>query len=218
METSKTLKRNLSLSQITRKLNRKVTLSEKKEIDLINYTNALTRKIYFETVIGTNTTDPVYQTKRGEREGEYGYYMSGFIRDLYVIMNRLKLTKLLDLGSGPMIGLMPLHNRGIICKGFEIEDNFINLANRLLYYNSCVKKDILKITKSDIKDYEVIFFYEPFCSKKLSKQFIQNLSKIVSKEQIIVYNQANFDNYLDECQNFAKIKCNYPLKIYLVTK
>lgn len=123
--------------------------------------------------------------RRKENNQEFGYYLTYNVYDLAVTLNKLKKERVIDLGCGVGILMQVLNTLGFRTKGFEIEDCLITRAGYIT--NNVHKKDITEITTEDIKDYEVLYFWEPIPGEALSRKFVENLEKVMLPGQMIVY-------------------------------
>lgn len=158
----------------------------------IDRTTNLLRQVY--QCKHTNSDALCYQRKNEEKE--FGYYISYSFGLLYILMMRLKIYSLFDIGSGPGLGLKAIdwyHDKKsqpcrITLKGCDNELSFYAQGNNLSL--NIVLKDMTILTKEDIKNYKILYFYEPLIDRTLCNAFAENLSKIVNKKQIIVYYSA----------------------------
>ena len=100
-------------------------------------------------------------------------------------------------------------------KGYEIEHELVEISKK--YFNGFVEeKDIFKLTKTIIKKYQAIYFWEPFEDNILCQKFIKFLEKKCSKGQIIIYYcSGHIKNYLDNSKQFKKLNNQYKYNIYI---
>lgn len=144
----------------------------------------------------------IYQVKTNKQE--YGYYMNENLFPVFEIFNSLNCKSLLDLGSGPGLMLKALKQVFNDCNfvGYDNEKIFVEDSKKLFYTN-VQQKNILTLKKEDVNDFEVLYFYEPFCTPYNLKnikceKFIKNLSKIMYVGQYIIYMPAgSIRHYLD---------------------
>lgn len=131
-----------------------------------------------------------YNPKReGKNKGQWGYYINYAIGELLYTLDALKAKSILDLGSGSGILLYYIYKYSIPridIMGYEIEQRLITIANKIIP-NKTKKKNILTLRKSDIEKYDVIYFWEPLADRELAKKFVDNLTKIINKNQTIIY-------------------------------
>ena len=210
---------NKKIEKIKEILQKPFTKYEKLIVDNVNDEITCISQLY-KKLRNVYKNDIDYQPKTiGKNKGQYGYYISEYCGSLVILMKRLKLKSLLDLGSGPGLILNPIkrnvpHSR---CVGYEIEEELVNIGNSISYL-PILRKDILKITKEDIKDFQVIYFWEPLKDEVLAKKFVENLSKIVIPNQIICYKPAGFIyNFLRQNSKFTEIKDlhSYSFQIFI---
>lgn len=130
-----------------------------------------------------------YRVKEeGKNKGQYGYYISNYPGCLLTLINEIKKLRgtdfinILDLGSGAglLMKIISSWDRGIVTKGYEIEDSLVRYAN---YHGMCntIKKDILTLTTTDLEKQDILYFWEPLSERKLAKQFVDNLAKVAHK-------------------------------------
>lgn len=137
----------------------------------------------------------------GNNKGQWGYYTSiDSARFIIDFMRRRKLTRLCDLGSGAGILLNGISfiNPFIHCVGFEIEPLLVDIANRYFRVKT-YRKDILKMTSTELGAYQCIFLYEPLADDILRKKFFDNLIENMYIGQYIIYRPAStYHNILKE--------------------
>ena len=119
--------------------------------------------------------------------GQWGYVINmGFGAVLtYMMENNLK--SLIDLGAGVGYSVEVSNDMGFKAKGYEIEDKFIEEHNNIFNNNNIIKKDIMTLKTQDIKDFAVIYIYQPFRDRTLMREFLNNLINILVSDQIILY-------------------------------
>jgi len=132
------------------------------------------------------------QKREGINKGQWGFYgvYVQTVTTLAILMTRLNLKSIVDLGSGPgfvMYGIKYMVDKANVL-GFEIEKELIN--HSVLGFGNIKYQDILKVTKKQLADRDCIFFYEPFYDRGLAKQFAQRLNKVCTSGQYIFYAQA----------------------------
>lgn len=151
------------------------------------------------------------------KNGQYKYYNNINVLSLIKFLELNNIKSFLDLGCGAgiLFKILNYYNNNLKLKGYEIEDNLIEICNKLNYYGSAVKKDILKLSIDDIKDYQVLYFWEPLYNTDLAKKFVTNLAKIIQPNQIIVYYQSgSIGNYLEKNKKIEQLGIFYNYKIY----
>lgn len=130
----------------------------------------------------------LYVPKYKDNKGQFGYYSSATrLNEIINIINTFGIKSLKDLGCGLGILLKLLDTHGIVSvSGYDNEPLLIDFAKNKLKLGKRVKeKDILTLKSSDIIQ-DCLFFWDPFNDPKLSKQFIDNLSKIIRSDQYII--------------------------------
>lgn len=163
----------------------------------INSLSGLLIRIYRNFVVYTDSTNSEVknlhftQKREGDNKGQWGYYINEDIGTIAEFMSVNKFKKIIDLGAGAGILVHVLRALSFQAHGYEIEDTLIEISNKINSDVVILKKDILTLIKKDIKDYECIYFWEPFCSEELSKKFIKNLTNIMKKNQHILYKPAS---------------------------
>lgn len=215
---------NKTIEEIHKILRKPFNIQEQLLIDNINDEVRCITNLYKKlrntgeyNIKNNNNID--YTVKTGKNKGQYGYYVSKYCGCLAVLMKRLQLTSLLDLGSGPGLILNPIKRNipNSKCVGYEIENDLVNIGNCISRL-PILKKDILKITQEDIKDFQVIYFWEPLRDQQLAKRFVKNLSKIVVPNQVICYKRVWFiENFLTKDPKFVQIPYlyNYSFQIFI---
>lgn len=143
--------------------------------------------------------------RKGENEIEYGYYFNpGHVVPLLELLNKLKITQLIDFGSGVGILLKILAHikNNLYVIGLENEKEFVKRA--LVQTHN---RDIITLSKESLdtfideherwneKSKTVIYFWEPIFNEDKAKEFVDNLVKITRPNQIIIYNQSGGIGY-----------------------
>lgn len=160
-----------------------VILDEKCLLNSLSNTFAELYRSFTRIPMSEEESNLCYRLKKNNQE--FGYYISYDVYDIAVTLNKLKKTKVIDLGCGAGILMQILNTLGFRTKGFEIEDSLITRARFIT--NNIFKKDITEITTEDIKDYEVLYFWEPIPGDALSRKFVANLEKVMLPGQMIIY-------------------------------
>ena len=151
------------------------------------------------------------------KNGQYKYYNNSYVLNLIKFLEINNINSFLDLGCGAgiLLRMVNLYNINLKLKGYEIEDNLISICNKLNYKEPAIKKDILKLKVDDIKDYQVLYFWEPLYNKDLAKKFVTNLAKIIQPNQIIVYYQSgSISDYLIQNKKIEFLGNFYNYKIF----
>ncbi len=145
----------------------------------------------------TNRSSLLYKPKykKGKENGEYGYYSSAKESGIAIIniMNALKLHSITDLGCGCGILLKvinTLSSNNIRVYGYDNELSLLNIGKKYLELKSISKKNILSLKPSDILS-DAIFFWDPFTSRELAREFILNLHKVMGDNQFILSRGSN---------------------------
>lgn len=142
-----------------------------------------------------------------KENGEWGYYISHNPFAIIYYMQQNNLKSIVDLGSGAGILLQILRGYGFSIKGFEIEDSLIKVATKLLGKNITHKKDILTLTEEDVKDSEVLYFWEPVAEDELAKKFVENLVNILSPTQtVLYYSSGAIARYLESSPKMKRVE------------
>lgn len=203
----------------------KMTDSERKksyEIDQWAYT--LAEMVYDRfSAFAAKTTDltQVVHTPKGKNGSEWGYYVSHNIGRLAVLLKKNKIKSFIDLGcgAGVLLRVLTMYIPYISVRGIDNEEKLVSYCNRFMAH-SAKQGNILSLKREDVERYQVIYFYEPLRSEKLAQQFVENLSKIVTEGQHILYFPAgSIGKFLSEAKNVKRINRNTgPWQIYKVTK
>ena len=121
---------------------------------------------------------------------EFGYWANTSIGNVLVLMNRLNIKSICDLGCGAAFALkaMQVVDSYIDFYGYDNEPALINLSGQ----NSCKVKDIIKLERSDIDENSLLYFWEPIKNNEMCKQFVNNLANIAYKGQIIMFECAGY--------------------------
>jgi hypothetical protein len=143
-----------------------------------------------------NSPKTQHNTTEEKRRGEFGYYI-GNIDGLYCALKKLNIGSFCDLGCGAG-HIITFFNRylGFRVRGYEIEDRFIEDHKDLIEYNKedyyhtplVNKKDLNDLVAEDIRGFDAVYFWEPFCSKKKAENFAMRLIRTMSVNQYILYN------------------------------
>ena len=152
----------------------------------------------------------------GKKNGQWGYYPSKMAPNVAILMRKYGLHSIVDLGSGAGLFLLTMKHLGYETKGIEIEESLVKLSHSLGI--STQQKDILKLTKPDIKKFGCIYFWEPLRETALCEKFVENLAKVVTKGQYIIYDCAgNTEAFLNENKKFKYLETKRGLRVYIVT-
>ena len=132
--------------------------------------------------------------------GQWGYYINPHFDQVVEYLNEKNLKKVIDLGAGEGHVIELLNDMGFQAKGYEIEDELIEQYHQKFNKDNIIKKDIMFLTTDDIKDFEVIYFYDPFRDLELKKNFLIYITNIVIPDQTIIYKHEKdrIKNYLSE--------------------
>ena len=126
---------------------------------------------------------------------EFSYWMNIDFYSLYKIIQILGIKQICDLGCGVGAGLKGIKklDDSIIIRGYDnVKDLIVASKEKEFYY-----KDITKLCKGDLCENELVYMYEPFVCKKLSKVFVSNLGNVMLSGQIIAlvsYPSTTIDN------------------------
>lgn len=174
-------------------LKKQYTEEENHLVHYIRGFSGLFRRLY-QSLINEDLQKISYQLKgekdKYKRPMEFGFYINESLGYFAVIMKRLKLTSFVDLGSGPGLTLATVslvtHIKNNV--GFENEDSLVELAKKMQF--NVYKEDITTLKPEDIKDYQVVYFYEPIHDDEKCKIFIDNLCDIMYKGQLCIFQCA----------------------------
>lgn len=136
----------------------------------------------------------LYPAHHEKADKAFGYYMNQNSGELIVLLNRLKISHLLDLGSGPGFILESMARvgystgEGRIYSGIENEKTLVEMANQEQKSMKVRFGDILKITEEDLKTVDGIYWWTPLIADPLCIKFAKNLIKILSAKQYVIVN------------------------------
>lgn len=165
---------------------------------------------------GTEFNNLLYRPKYEHNKGEFGYYSSAkCLNSIIDIINTFKIGSFKDLGCGLGIILKLLDSYNIVSvSGYDNEPLLIDFAKNKLGLGERVKeKNILTLESSDIIQ-DCLFFWDPFNDMKLSKKFIDNLSKIIKPEQYIIARGSYVNEVLFSNKTFLSICRDNELTIW----
>lgn len=186
-----------------------LTVKEKATCSIYNSFGQQNANLFFENLklkhpeVALKTLHNVKSTEK-KTKGQFGYYHNTRCAELYFFMKKHKKKRICDLGSGAGVLLQTIKtiNWNIIVKGFEIEKSLVEYSNTYNNFRT-LEKDILTLTKEDLKDQEIIYFWEPLYEDGLAKKFAENLGKVLTKGQLIVYYQSGrIGDHLKKVENF----------------
>lgn len=129
------------------------------------------------------------RTSLKRSDSAYGYYINENFGAVVDYMIKKKKSSLVDLGAGAGHCLLLLHGMGYTVKGYE-DDRMLIETHIKLRGNNIEQKDIWNLTVEDIKDYQVIYFYQPFKSTVKMKKFIKLVLELKQKKQVVLYQPA----------------------------
>ena len=141
---------------------------------------------------------------RGKGNGEWGYIINFHFGEVAAYMLENDFKTIIDLGAGVGHGIEILNLIGLEARGYENEDELI-MENAKFFGKKLTllggdesltirKKDIMSLTTNDIKEFEVIYFWQPFKDEILLNKFLINLFEIISPNQTILFKKDN-DSY-----------------------
>ena len=150
-------------------------------LDISEYDEDILRKIYH--LIHDHKMEKVCRKSKFKYEDSYPYICNDYIGIVGSFMKKLGLNSVVDLGCGLAFGILCLEKEfNFKVGGYDInKDLLIGLDSERFK-----EKDILKLTTDDIKDYEVIYFYDPFITIYMKYKFIENLIKIMLPGQHVI--------------------------------
>ncbi len=148
------------------------------------------------------------------KEKYYSYIPNLYIGAIGIYMKCLGLNSIVDLGCGEAFGVLSLKNKlGFKVGGYDFNKK---LLSKIPVENKNFKfKDILTLKPKDIKDYEVVYFYDPIYKKELKKIFIDNLIDIMySGQYLMMRDDGTYItiDMLEENKNIEKISPNISYK------
>jgi len=160
-----------------------------------------------------------YTSKRtGKNKGQYGYFVTNGSKasSLIKVIQELKIKSLCDLGAGAGILLQTLQQFSTCEKiiGYEIEDSLITLSKK--YFDGrVIKKDLLKLTKRDLIEFDALYFWEPLESPELARKFVTQLEKSCKKGQYLIYNNSgSTGGILNASSKFTRLNDQYCFALY----
>ena len=124
------------------------------------------------------------------KRDEFGYWANSSIGYVLVLMNRLNIKSICDLGCGAAFALKAIQvvDSHIDFYGYDNEPVLINLSGS----NSCKVKDITKLERIDIDEKSLLYFWEPIKDKEQCEKFVNNLANIAYKGQVIIFQTAGY--------------------------
>lgn len=184
------------------------------ELNRLNYDydNKLRALLYLSTNVAKTLTfrdKQINQICYNVKEGglEYGYYHTECIFYLVQLLRKYSVSNLFDLGAG--IGLLLQQIKILMDIRVAGIENEKELFSRRL--NDQVKLgDLLKLKRSDVKDFNAFYMWEPIKDDALAKIFIEKLTKSTVKGDLIFYNCAGpILNHIGGNKNFYfEERCN----------
>lgn len=182
-----------------------MTSAEKKSYKkLMNINTSLMSKI------GYTLYEDIYTTQKGEGRKEFGYYHSeGAALDIAELTDLLKLNSVCDLGCGGGLLLAELNalRPNLKLLGYDNERRWLNFAERMLGVTDVKELDLLKITKKDIKGFDLLYLWEPLRDDTLAKIFASKLESAMHKGQILLYRcSGTIGFHLFKNNKFERVK------------
>lgn len=154
--------------------------------ECINAAMEVLHRSYYNAKYNPKNSIVHYQEKDN---GEWGYVINNKFGDVVDYMLENDFTKIVDLGSGVGHGIELLHRMGFYARGYENEDILIQ-ENNIVFgkklHSLIQNKNVMTLTTSDIKDFEVLYCWDPFKDEKLKKKFMHNLIDIMLPGQVIL--------------------------------
>ena len=124
---------------------------------------------------------------KAENDGEqFGYVLNPYVGILYVLLKRLGKNSLIDLGSGAglLLAILNAYDKELKLAGIEIEEELLVISDKL--HVNAYNKDLLYLQAADIRDYEVVYFWEPFHNSDPGIKFANNLIDCMYPGQILI--------------------------------
>lgn len=153
---------------------------------LLNFSDILTRELAY-----TSKFTKLCFRPKSHNNQEFGYYPTPAksVESIVHVINKYKVTSLLDLGCG--IGALCAEIKcltGITVGGFDNETKLIETARRfnISDAHSFIEKDILTIVPRDICHYDCVYFWRPFTDDAVLANFMLNLHKCLRVGQIVI--------------------------------
>lgn len=130
---------------------------------------------------------------------EYGYFVNSRTT-LFTLTRVLNIRSLVDLGCGAGVLISCLEDYIFKVKGYDNEKDLVDIANKISRNKELAElKDITKLTKDDIKNFDAVYFWEPIIDEKMATKFVKNLLKVMKKDQyIFYYNSGKIGRLLEE--------------------
>lgn len=166
------------------------------EVELIRKISFMTDEVatLWEGLAKNNSDlSKVWHNKQGEKYRiEYGYSIAP-LGKVAVLMRRLGIKSICDLGCGAGIALHALqyHCEDIKVSGFDNEECLVTLANQINECDTFKVKDITKLVMGDISEDTLVYFYEPIYEFSLCEKFIDNLCEILKPNQLVYCSNVN---------------------------
>ena len=151
------------------------------------------KKIWYNTKSDTSDCSIEAIKKRYETDKEFGYWASeSAAGSLTVLLNRLSIKKICDLGCGAAFVLKAMEavdNFDIEYFGYDNEPELIKLANggSLWEEERFMLKDITILERGHLPNDGLIYFWEPIKEDNLCKKFIDNLADIMYPNQLVAF-------------------------------
>lgn len=145
------------------------------------------------------TFDP-YSNKKVNNNISYGYYPNTYICTLIEILDYYNIKSLFDLGCGMglLLKVINIFRKNINLGGVDINNTCIDLITRLIFSDSFRKCDIFNLTNHEIKDYECLYFWDPFCKIEEIRRFIKFFSSLKLKGKYIIIRQFHISVQIQE--------------------
>jgi len=165
------------------------------EIELASAINTMSREMndrYCFNMPFNNELKNVWYNKVGDKNKiEYGYVMS-VMGEIAVLMHRLGIKSICDMGCGAGISLYSIsQHTNIEVYGYDNEDALLDLSFKILGERLLKNRDITKLEKGDVRNESLVYIYEPIYDKSLCKLFIDSLCEILIPNQLVFCRNIN---------------------------
>jgi len=194
--------------------------------EMISHFNPELKKVWYNTKSDNSDSSIEAIKRRYKEDKEFGYWVSQSGGQLLNIMERLDISRIIDLGCGCGYMLKAMRSvEPIEIFGYDNEQVLIDIAcskGTLSQSDQEFKlKDILTLKQSDIPQNSLIYWWEPIKDKELCEKFIDNICNISYPNQIIVFTSAAYSG--DFMRQNKKVEClydirnnyRYPFSIYI---
>ena len=133
----------------------------------------------------------MYRTKPKREEFGY-YYNQQALSALSYAITHHKVNSIIDLGCGiPLIGvaLTTLYSK-LRFVGIENEKLLSSIIPNGMSYVHTIHDDLRNLSEKMIKNYDLIYTYEPFADPRLQREYTRKLIDFMRPNQLLLYMTA----------------------------